>query len=445
MVIATDVPALVAIDAAQGQLAALAQAEAALATGQAAPGPGPQAIATLMHGELGALGAAQSNVAQGEDLLATATGGVQQAIQIVQQIQQLAVEASNSTLTPQQGQTIQAQVDALLGQLGQIGGQTQYNGLAVLAGGGTGPGAVVPLAAGSLAVSVAAGWESVAFGGPVLASPTPGLSVTVDGAQGVPAGDAIVADVEIVDVTELVPAGAYFTATYAGAAYVDVWVMPQDQVWAPAASVPLGSGSYMPAAEGSGVQAVPVALPGGGTATVTVTWQVEGLTTPPPPYGSGGGVFGYTGYLNPPGLVWWVGAAALAQVVPGLVVQSGPGPADETVLALPALSSAALGLAGLDVATPSAAQAALPHIAGALDALAAMAGQLGSETDALQVRQAGNAAEGLALTGSRATLTGADLAAVAESLARHQALLGAGLAAVVSAERLPRAVLSLLA
>lgn len=96
--------------------------------------PAASTITTLMAGELAGLTQDQANIQQGIDLLNTASGGVQQAVGIAQQLEQLAVQASNGTNSGTDSATLQGQVDALLGQLGTLSQSVTYDGLTLLDG-----------------------------------------------------------------------------------------------------------------------------------------------------------------------------------------------------------------------------------------------------------------------------------------------------------------------
>ena len=125
MVIAANIPALLTVDTLAATQQALGGILAQLASGDAlaAPGANPAdaAMTTLMAGTLGADEASPANVQQGQDLLAVAAGGLATAVQMVQQLEQLAVQASNSSQTPATAQALQAQADALLQQIDQLG------------------------------------------------------------------------------------------------------------------------------------------------------------------------------------------------------------------------------------------------------------------------------------------------------------------------------------
>lgn len=94
--------------------------------------PSGLAISNLMSGELGAINSATNNATEASNLLNTANGGMQTDVQIVQQIQQLAVQASNSTNNSQDTADIQGQIQQLLVSLDNVGTTLNYNNQYVL-------------------------------------------------------------------------------------------------------------------------------------------------------------------------------------------------------------------------------------------------------------------------------------------------------------------------
>lgn len=163
LIIDTNQQALFAQNAVQQTTQAMAITQQELATGLAinspADNPAGLAISDLMSAELGGLTAATQNANQGINLLQTAAGGVQSDTQIVQQIQQLAVQASNGTNSTQDQQDIQSQIGQLLTQLDNNASSINYNGLTLL-GGSFGPSVTGFAGASSGITNVALGPDS---------------------------------------------------------------------------------------------------------------------------------------------------------------------------------------------------------------------------------------------------------------------------------------------
>ncbi|MBX5467190.1 MAG: flagellin [Firmicutes bacterium] len=138
MIVNTNVPALFAENALTNTTNVLNQLEQQLSTGyqinSPADNPAGLAIATLMSGELGGINAAINNANQAVNLLETANGGIQNDVQIVTQIQQLATQASSSTETTQDQQDLQNEINSLLQQLDNNAQSINYNTQVLLNG-----------------------------------------------------------------------------------------------------------------------------------------------------------------------------------------------------------------------------------------------------------------------------------------------------------------------
>lgn len=117
--------------------------------------PSGLAIANLMDGEIGGLNSAVNNANQATDFLNVANGGMQTDVQIVQEIQQLAVQASNSTNNAQDSGDIQNQINNLLQSLDNVAQTLNYNNQFVL---DKGPG--VSSLAGSAFLQIQVGADS---------------------------------------------------------------------------------------------------------------------------------------------------------------------------------------------------------------------------------------------------------------------------------------------
>jgi len=180
----------------------------------------------------------------------------------------------------------------------------------------------------------------------------------------------------------------------------------------------------------SSAQAVTLALPAD---TVGIAWGLEAT-------GMGAALDYYWGFaLDQPTLYGPGGTVSVSVSVSGLltVTLAADGP---LTVSLPRLSSAALGLAGLQLNTPEQAAAALPAIAAALGQLAADQAQIGAAQDAMQARQTALTTAIQALSGAWSTIRAPDWPSLAMALAREQALSRAGLQALAAAERLPQVV-----
>lgn len=72
---------------------------------------------------------AQRNAQDGINLVQTAEGALSESVNIVQRIRELAVQAANGTLSAQNRDDLQLEIDQLLQQLDSIAANTEFNGL----------------------------------------------------------------------------------------------------------------------------------------------------------------------------------------------------------------------------------------------------------------------------------------------------------------------------
>lgn len=136
MYINTNVAALFAQNSLNNTQNSLNNLQQEMSTGyqinSPANNPSGLAISNLMQGEIGASNAAISNATEASNLLNVANGGMQTDVQIVQEIQQLAVQASNSTNNASDTQDIQNQIQSLMQTLDNVSQTLNYNNQFVL-------------------------------------------------------------------------------------------------------------------------------------------------------------------------------------------------------------------------------------------------------------------------------------------------------------------------
>jgi flagellin len=72
---------------------------------------------------------AQRNAQDGINLVQTAEGALSESVNIVQRIRELAVQAANGTLSAQNRDDLQLEIDQLLQQIDSIAANTEFNGL----------------------------------------------------------------------------------------------------------------------------------------------------------------------------------------------------------------------------------------------------------------------------------------------------------------------------
>lgn len=95
------------------------------------------AIATSMSSEIRGFNQAQRNVNDGISMLQVAEGGLSQVQDAQQRIRELAVQASNGTLTDSDRAAIQLEVDQLQSQISDVVSQTEFNTKNILSSGET--------------------------------------------------------------------------------------------------------------------------------------------------------------------------------------------------------------------------------------------------------------------------------------------------------------------
>lgn len=96
--------------------------------------PAGLAMAKRMNAQLEGLSVASQNAANGVSIIETADGAMAEMHDILQRIGELAVKANNGTMTDEDRETIDKEVQALKEELTRIKDQTQFNGQNLLNG-----------------------------------------------------------------------------------------------------------------------------------------------------------------------------------------------------------------------------------------------------------------------------------------------------------------------
>jgi len=92
------------------------------------------AISTRFDTQIRGLTVAQRNANDGISLAQTAEGGLNETVNNLQRVRELAVQAANGSLTDDDRSLLQAEVTQRLGEIGRISEETQFNGQNVLDG-----------------------------------------------------------------------------------------------------------------------------------------------------------------------------------------------------------------------------------------------------------------------------------------------------------------------
>ncbi|MBI5362981.1 MAG: flagellin FliC [Planctomycetes bacterium] len=103
----------------------------------AADDAGGLGISERMRSQIRSLGAAGRNAQDGISLVQTAEGALSEASNILSRMRELAVQASNGTLSDDDRSTINTEVGALISELDRIADSTSFNGVQLLDGSNT--------------------------------------------------------------------------------------------------------------------------------------------------------------------------------------------------------------------------------------------------------------------------------------------------------------------
>lgn len=344
--------------------------------------PSGLAISNLMSGELGAINSATNNATEASNLLNTANGGMQTDVQIVQQIQQLAVQASNSTNNSQDTADIQGQIQQLLVSLDNVGTTLNYNNQQVL---NQGPKATLGSAGSAAIASINIGADT---GG--LAS---GASYAVQVSYSSVNGGSDVVTV--------------LTSTSSGNTTLAMGTVANVGSTAGTIALQLVSG-----ANSTGPDSFIVNVNQASLAATTATASS----------------------------LFSVAAGTQYQF------QTGPnqGAGDVLQTSFGTFSSATLGLSNLNVTSGQGAQYAISQAQSALSLLTNAQSAVGSQIDQINYTITNLQTEGTNLQSSQASIMDANMAQVTSQFAQTQILEQTGIQALTTAQQLPSMVLKLL-
>jgi flagellin len=135
-VIGTNVSALRAANASTTAQASLSKSIDRLSTGKrinsAADDAAGNAIATRMTSQIRGLNQAVRNANDGISLVQTAEGGMNEIVNMVQRMRELAVQSASGTLGTGDRTNLQAEVTALMSQVNDVASRTTFNGVQLL-------------------------------------------------------------------------------------------------------------------------------------------------------------------------------------------------------------------------------------------------------------------------------------------------------------------------
>ena len=90
------------------------------------------ALSEKMRNRLQALDKAEQNVLDGISMVQTLEGGMTETHSLLQRMRELAVQASNGTLAPEDRSSLQSEIDQLTNEVTRIAKTTQFNGKDIL-------------------------------------------------------------------------------------------------------------------------------------------------------------------------------------------------------------------------------------------------------------------------------------------------------------------------
>src|SRR5688572_7293574 len=92
------------------------------------------AISEKLRGQIGGLGQASRNASDAVSLVQTAEGALNEVHSMLQRVRELAVQYKNGTLSTNDRNAIQSEVDQLKAEITRIGNETEFNGIKLLNG-----------------------------------------------------------------------------------------------------------------------------------------------------------------------------------------------------------------------------------------------------------------------------------------------------------------------
>src|SRR3989344_3232710 len=135
-VIGTNVAALRAANASTSAQISLSKSIDRLSTGKrinsAADDAAGNAIATRMTSQIRGLNQAVRNANDGISLTQTAEGGMNEIVNMMQRMRELAVQSASGTLVAGDRTNLQAEVTALIAQVNDVATKTTFNGVSLL-------------------------------------------------------------------------------------------------------------------------------------------------------------------------------------------------------------------------------------------------------------------------------------------------------------------------
>jgi flagellin len=94
-------------------------------------------ISERMQGQIGGLARAQANIQDGQSLVQTAEGNLDEVHSMLQRVRELAVQYKNGTLSTSDQAALQTEVNQLGSEIERLGAAASFNGITLLGSSGT--------------------------------------------------------------------------------------------------------------------------------------------------------------------------------------------------------------------------------------------------------------------------------------------------------------------
>jgi flagellin len=138
LVLNHNVPAMSSLNSLNSVYQQMADVQKQMSTGKrinsAKDDPSGLSIATKMNVRISSMQVAKNNVADANNLLNIADGGLKGISEALQTVRELTMQAKNDTLGTNERTAIQDSINSLVSEIDDYVGQAQYNGIALIDG-----------------------------------------------------------------------------------------------------------------------------------------------------------------------------------------------------------------------------------------------------------------------------------------------------------------------
>jgi flagellin len=403
------------------------------------------AISEKMRAQVRGLDMASKNAQDGNSLIATAEGALNETHSILQRMRELAVQSANDTNTATDRGEIQKEIDQLTSEIDRIGNTTEFNTKKLLNGGAAVNGTVTGANAASISILGGTGETQV---GSLASNITAATVATADNSASTAATFA--AATNLAAAADLTVNGVSFSfgTTDNGQSILD---KINDAGIGVTAAINAGKLTLTSSTVGSASEMTVSAATGAFAGLETVTEGVDATIT--------GGGASYTAEGNKitlqsgsqKGLELEVNSTFTAGVATvavtsngGLNLQIGANEGQNMYISVGDMRATALGVNQIDVKSASSADKSITTINDAIEKVSAERSKLGAYTNRLDhtVNNLGTSSENLTAAESR--IRDVDMAKEMMEQTKQSILAQASQAMLAQANQKPQAVLQLL-